>query len=72
MLDEMLDKCWSNVGWKFTSFVRVIQHASPFILSFNVKSKMATDMFLPVILSELLGSDDEKPRRGNKMVATRS
>ena len=28
-----------------TSF---IQHASPFILSFNVKSKMATDMLLPV------------------------
>ena len=41
-----------------------IQHASPLILSFNVKSKMVTDMLLPVVLSELVGSDDEKPPRG--------
>ena len=41
-----------------------IQHASPFILSFDVKSKMATDMLLSVILSEVVGPDDEKPRRG--------
>ena len=40
-----------------------IQHASPFILSFNVKSKMATDMLLPVMLSELVNSDDEKAGR---------
>ena len=42
----------------------VIQHASPFILSLNVKSKMTTYILLPVILSELVDSDDEKPRRG--------
>ena len=41
-----------------------IQHANPFIFSFDVKSKMATYMLLPVILSELVDSDDEKPRRG--------
>ena len=41
----------------------VIQHASPFILSLNVKSKMTTYILLPVILSELVDSDDEKPRR---------
>ena len=40
-----------------------IQHASPFILSFNVKSNMVTDMLLPVILSELINSDDEKAGR---------
>ena len=40
-----------------------IQEASPFILSFDIKSTMATDMLLPVILSELVDSDDEKPRR---------
>ena len=40
-----------------------IQEASLFILSFNIKSTMATDMLLPVILSELVDSDDEKPRR---------
>ena len=34
-----------------------IQHTSPFILSFDVKSKMATDMLLPMILSELVDSD---------------
>ena len=34
-----------------------IQHTSPFILSFDVKSKMATDKLLLVILSELAGSD---------------
>ena len=39
------------------------QDASPFILSFNVKSKIATDMLLPVMLSELVKSNDEKPRR---------
>ena len=41
-----------------------IQHRSPFTLSFDVKSKTATDMFLPVILSELVDSDDVKPRQG--------
>ena len=41
-----------------------IQHASPIILSFDVKSKIATDILLPAILSELVDSDDEKPRRG--------
>ena len=40
------------------------QHASPFVLSFDVKSKMATDVLLPVIISELVDSDDEKPCRG--------
>ena len=39
-----------------------IQQGSLFILLFNVKSKMAADMLLPVILSELVDSDDEKPR----------
>ena len=42
----------------------LIQHTSPFILSFDVKSKIATNMFLPVILLELVDSDNEKPRRG--------
>ena len=41
-----------------------IQHRSPFTLSFDVKSKMATDMLLPVILSEVVDSDDVKPRQG--------
>ena len=41
-----------------------IQHSSPFILLLNIKSKMATDMLLPVVLSELEDSDDEKPRLG--------
>ena len=41
-----------------------IQNASLFILSFDVKSKMTTDMFLPVILPELVDSDDEKPCQG--------
>ena len=40
-----------------TSF---IQHANPLTLSFNVKSKMTTDMLLPVILSELVDYEDEK------------
>ena len=40
------------------------QHASPFVLSFDVKSKMATDVLLPVIISELVDSDDEKPCQG--------
>ena len=49
----MLNKCLRKVGWKFISFIRhptyhptcfiFIQHASPFILSFDVKSKMATE-----------------------------
>ena len=34
------------------------------IFSFNVKPKMAMDMLLPVILSQLVDSADEKPRRG--------
>ena len=41
-----------------------IQHRSPFTFSFDVKSKMATDMLLPVILSEVVDSDDVKPRQG--------
>ena len=28
LLDEVLDKCWRNVGWKFILFVRVIQYVS--------------------------------------------
>ena len=36
------------------------QDAIPFILPFNVKSKIATNMLLPVILSELVKSNDEK------------
>ena len=40
------------------------QHASPFVHSFDVKSKMASDILLPMILSELVDSDDEKPCRG--------
>ena len=45
-----------------------IQHASPFILSFDFKSKMETDMLLPVILSELVELvDDEKPRRSKTL-----
>ena len=47
-----------------------IQHLIPFILSFDVKSKMVTDMLLPVILSELVDSDEEKPRRGKKRAET--
>ena len=59
----MLNKCCRNVGWKFVSVVRVIQHASPLTFSFNVESKLTTDMLLPVILSELVDSADEKLRR---------
>ena len=43
-----------------------IQHASSFILSFDVKSKMATDIFLPLILSENVDSDDDKSRQVKK------
>ena len=56
MLDE-------NSYRLYVSSNMFVQHASPFILSFDVKSKMATDMFLPVIPSEIVESDDEKPRR---------
>ena len=60
----MLEECWMKVYIVCichpTCF---IQHANPFVLSFNVKSKMATDMFLPVILSKFVDSNDEKPRR---------
>ena len=38
-----------------------IQHVRTFILSFDVKSKMTTNTLLPVILSELVDSDYEKP-----------
>ena len=41
-----------------------IQHTNPFILLFNVKSKMAMNMLFPMILSELVDSDCEKSRRG--------
>lgn len=34
-----------------------IQHRSPFTFSFDVKSKMAADILLPVILSELVDYD---------------
>ena len=37
------------------SFVSVIQHASPFIFSFDYF--LATDILLPVILSELVDYD---------------
>ena len=61
----MLEECWMKVYIVCTCHPTCsIQHASPFILSFTVKSKVATDMLLPVILSELVDSDDEKPRRG--------
>ena len=58
-------ECWMKVCIVCRSHPTCfIQHASPFIPSFNFKSKMATDMLLPVILPELVDSDDEKPRRG--------
>ena len=61
----MLEEYWMKVYIVCTCRpICFVQHASQFILSFNVKSKMATDMLLPVILSELVNSDDEKPRRG--------
>ena len=47
-----------------TSF---IQHANPLTLPFNVKSKMATDMLLPVMVSELVDSEDEKLRLGKTL-----
>ena len=57
----MLEECWMKVYIVCTCHpIYFIQHASLFILSFNVKSKMATDMLLP----ELVNSDYEKPRRG--------
>ena len=60
----MLKECWMKVYIVCTCHpICFIKHASPFNLSFNVKSKMATDMLLPVILSELANSDDEKSRR---------
>ena len=37
---------------------------SQFILSFDVKSKMVMDMILPVVLSQLVESDNKKPCRG--------
>ena len=65
MLDEISDKCWMKVYIAFTCHPTCfIQHVCPFILSFNVKSKMATDMLLSVLLSELVDSDDEKLHRG--------
>ena len=61
----MLEECWMKVYIVCTCYPTCfIQHAGPFILSFNVKSKMVTDMVLLVILSKVVDSDDEKPRRG--------
>ena len=61
----MLEECWMKVYIVCTCHtICFIQHASPFIFSFDVKPKMATDMLLPVILSELVDSVNEKPRRG--------
>ena len=61
----MLEECWMKVYIICTCHPTCfIQHVSPFILSLDVKSKMATDMLLPVILSELVDSEDENPRRG--------
>ena len=61
----MLEECWMKVHIVSTCHQTCfIQHSRPFILPFNVKSKMATDMLLPVILSETVDSDDEKPHRG--------
>ena len=60
----MLHECWMKVcivcTCRPTSF---IQHASPLTFSFNVQSKITTDMLLPVILSELVDSADEKLRQ---------
>ena len=61
----MLEECWMKIYIVCTCRpICFIHHASHFILLFNVKSKMATDMLLPVILSEIVNSDDEKPHRG--------
>ena len=59
MLDEISGKCWMNVVVCTCHPACFIQYASPFILSFKVKPKM----LLPVILSELVSSDNEKPRQ---------
>ena len=60
----MLEECWMKFYIvQMCHSACFNQDASPFILSFNVKSKIATDMLLPVILSELVKSNDEKPRR---------
>ena len=60
-----MQECWTKVyivcTCHATSFIR---NASTLTLSFNVKSKMTTNMLLPVILSGLLDSEDEKCRRG--------
>ena len=66
MLDEILDKMLEECRMKVyvvctchpTCF---IQYASLFSLLFDVILKMATDMFLPMILSGLVDSDGEKP-----------
>ena len=64
----MLVECWTKVYIVCTCYPTCfIQHASPFILSFDVKSKMVADMLLPVILSELLDSDGEKPLQGKSL-----
>ena len=61
----MLEECWMKVYIVCTCHPTCfIQHASPFILSFKIKSKMATNTFLSVILSELVDFDDEMPHRG--------
>ena len=59
MLDEISGRCWMNVVVCTCHPACFIQYASPFILSFKVKPKM----LLPVILSELVSSDNEKPRQ---------
>ena len=60
----MLEECWMKFYIvQMCHSACFNQGASPFILSFNVKSKIATDMLLPVILSELVKSNDEKPHR---------
>ena len=72
MLDEVLDECCMNVGCKKNPFSHYhptyfFQHLCSFILIFlshSIGNKMADNMLLPVVLSELIDSDDEKPHRG--------
>ena len=65
IFDKMLEECWMKVYVVCTCHpTYFIQHASLFSLLFDIKSKLATGMFLPMILSELVDSDDEKPWQG--------
>ena len=58
ILDKMLEECWMKVYVVCTCHPTCfIQYASLFSLLFDVTSKMATDMFLPKILSGLVDSD---------------